>query len=270
MIKETIKQYLRDKKENLKYLKYKNTLPANPMHDDIYVVEFPKSGITWLQHILGNIEVQLSGRENEYITFYNHHKYLPDVHQLRGAYIERFLRRTFIKSHSEYNPYYYFVIYLIRNPFDVMVSYYNFLLDLGEKTSSFEEFVKSDNGIIAWKRHVNSWNYKKVDAQRIHFLRYEDLTKDTKESVMNIYKNFGVNLEENVVDLAIDNSNIKNMSILEMHYKKYNVNYTMSFVGKDKKISKDELLNDDIKSYIINVAHEEIKLFYPEIFGKLR
>lgn len=82
---------------------------------------------------------------------------------------------------------------------------------------------------------------------------------------MNIYKNFGVNLEENVIDLAIDNSNIKNMSMLEMHYKKYNVNYTMSFVGKDKKISKNELLSDDIKSYIFDVAHEEIKLFYPEL-----
>jgi len=268
MINGVIKQYLRDKKENLKYLKYKNTLPANPMHDDIYIVEFPKSGITWLQHILGNIELQLSGRKNEYITFYNFHKYQPDIHQVKKSHINRFLNRTFIKSHAEYNSYYYFVIYLVRNPFDVMVSYYNFLLGLGERIPSFEEFIKSDNGIIAWKKHINSWNYKRIDAQRIHFLRYEDLIKDTKESVMNIYKNFGVNLEENVIDLAIDNSNIKNMSMLEMHYKKYNVNYTMSFVGKDKKISKDELLSDDMKSYIFDVAYEEIKLFYPELVNK--
>ncbi len=265
MFKDNLKQIVRGGKEKIRYLKYKQILPKNPVHDDIYIDEFPKSGITWLQHILGNIELQLSGRENEKITFYNHHKYMPDIHQLRGANINRYFDRTFIKSHSEYNPYYYFVIYLVRNPFDVMVSYYNFLLDSGGNILSFKEFVKSKNGIIAWKKHINSWNYQRIDAQRIHFLKYEDLIKDTKESVMNIYKNFGVNLEDSIIDLAIESSNIKNMSMLEAHYKKYNVNYTMSFVGKDKKISKDKLLSDDIKSYIFDVAKNEIELFYPEL-----
>jgi len=265
MIKQAIRQLLRDGKEQLRYLKHKNTLPVNPMHDDIYIVEFPKSGITWLQHILGNVELQLSGRKDEYLTFYNYHKYSPDIYFAGKSHINRFLNRTFIKSHSEYNSYYSFVIYLVRNPFDVMVSYYNFLLDLGEKISSFEEFVRSDNGITAWKRHINSWNYKKVDAQRIHFLRYEDLIKNTKESIINIYENLGVNLEDNIIGLAIERSSIKNMSMSEIHYKKYNVNDTMSFVGKGNKISKDKLLNNDIKSYIFDVAYEEIKFFYPEL-----
>jgi len=147
-IKQIIKQPLRNVKKYAKYLRYKNTLPKNPMHDDIYIVEFPKSGITWLQHILGNIELQLVGKKDKHITFYNHHKYLPDIHQIKGANINRFLDRTFIKSHSEYNPYYYFVIYLIRNPFDVMVSYYNFMLPHGYK-GTFKNFVYDKNfGII--------------------------------------------------------------------------------------------------------------------------
>ena len=91
-------------------------MPKNPKHDNIYLVEFPKSGITWLSFILGNIELALAGRNDEFITFYNH-QYIVDVHQLRNTEINRFLKRTFIKSHSTYNPYYYyFVIYLIRNP----------------------------------------------------------------------------------------------------------------------------------------------------------
>ena len=269
-INKIIKNVLKNTKQSFEHLQYKNTLPNNPMHDDIYIVEFPKSGITWLQHILGNIELQLIGRNDEYVSFYNHHKYSPDIHQLRRANINRILNRTFIKSHSEYNPYYYFVIYLIRNPFDVMVSYYNFLLHLGEKLSSFEIFVKSERGISAWKRHVNNWIHKKIAAQRIHFVRYEDLIKDSKGTIKEIYKNLGVKLEENIINIAINRSNIKNMSMLEMHYKKYDVNYNMAFVGKNNKIDKNKLLNNDIKNYILDIAKKEIKLFYPELLNKNR
>ena len=238
MIKKSLKQFLKNVKENLRYLKYKNTLPKNPMHDDIYIVEFPKSGITWLQHILGNIELQLAGRKNEYITFYNHHKYLPDVHQLRGMGINRFLERTFIKSHSEYNPYYYFVVYLIRNPFDVMVSYYNFMLYFGY-IGTFANFVHDKHyGILKWKSHINSWLYKRIDAQRMHFLKYEDLINDTESTIKNLYKNFGVEIDERILLKAIENSYIKNMSNSEFHYKKFNYNYDMTFIDKKEKIKK--------------------------------
>ncbi len=267
MIKTAVKQILRDGKEYIRYLNYKNTLPKNPMHDDIYIVEFPKSGITWLQHILGNIELQLAGKKDEYITFYNHHKYLPDIHQVRGAKINRFLERTFIKSHSEYNPYYYFVIYLIRNPFDVMVSYYNFLLNHGQKLT-FEKFVKSSRGIILWKRHINSWNYKKTDAQRIHFIKYENLVNNTQFEINSLYKNLGVTISNEIINTSIDNSSINNMSNLEDHYKKYNVNYTMSFVGKKNKLKKEELLTTEIKQYIYDICIDEIKQFYPDLLNE--
>ena len=267
MIKESLKQWVRDSKESIRYLKYKNTLPKNPMHDDIYIVEFPKSGITWLQHIIGNIELQLVNRD-EIITFYNHHKYLPDVHQLRGAKISRFLNRTFIKSHAEFNPYYYFVIYLIRNPFDVMVSYYNFMLAHGYK-GTFDNFVHDKNfGIIKWKSHVNSWLYKKLDAQRIHFIRYEDLMENTKNEILNLYINLGVTIPNEIINTSIDNSSISNMSKLEDHYKRYNVNYTMSFVGKNNKLKKEELLTGKIKQYIYDICIDEIKQFYPDLLNE--
>ena len=74
MIKKILKQILRDGKDYLLHLKYKNGLPKNPMHDDIYLVAYPKSGVTWLQHIIGNIELKLADKD-EIITYYNHHKY---------------------------------------------------------------------------------------------------------------------------------------------------------------------------------------------------
>jgi len=265
MIKESLKQLLRDGKEKIRYLKYKNTLPANPMHDDIYIVEFPKSGITWLQHILGNIELQLSGRKNEHLTYFNYSKYLPDIHLTGNESINRFLDRTYIKSHAQYNPYYNFVIYLIRNPFDVMVSYYNFELDLGYK-GSFNDFVKSDIGMIGWKNHVNSWNNYKITGKSMHFVLYENLLKNTFIEIKTIYKNLGIDNIDEIIYEAIQKSNLHNMSKSENHYKKYNPNDTMDFVGKKGKISKEKLLTYEMKTYIFDEAKEEIKKFYPEIY----
>jgi len=252
-------------KNFIKGIKYKYTLPKNPSHDDIYIVEFPKSGITWLQFIIGNIELKLAGIYDEYVTYYNHHKYIPDIHNIRNSHIRRFLKRTFIKSHSEYNPYYYFVIYLIRNPIDVMVSYYNFLLYHGYNLS-FEVFIKNKNfGIKAWKRHVLSWWYRKVKAQRIHFIKYENLLKNPVYEISELYKNLGVNIDENIIKNAVEKSKLEIMKQSEEHYKKYNPNYTMEFVGKKGKIKKEQLVTEKIKNFIRKETKEIIEFFYPEL-----
>ncbi len=266
MISSKLAKCIKSIENRLQYLKYKDSLPNNPVHDDIYIVEFPKSGITWLQHILGNIEIQLNGVHNERVTFYNHHKYLPDVHQLRGADIHRTLKRTFIKSHSEHNPYYYFVIYLIRNPFDVMVSYYNFMLAHGYDRDFFTFVKEKKYGVSAWKRHVNSWHYRRVDAQRIHFLRYEDLIRNAFVELKNIYKNLGVGIDDKILSKSIEMSSIKEMQELEGLYRKYNPNYDLNFVGKDNKIDSKLLMKNEIKDYILKMCHSEIDFFYGSDF----
>ncbi|XPV69604.1 MAG: sulfotransferase domain-containing protein [Halarcobacter sp.] len=252
-----------EKEKNNKY--YRNHCPINPMHDDIYIVEFPKSGITWLQHILGNIELQLANK-NEIITYYNYRKYMPDIYQVDGySKINRFLDRTFIKSHSKFNPNYNFVIYLMRNPYDVMVSFYNYMLAHGTTFSSFEEFVKNDKfGISTWKSHINSW-HNNNSVQKIHFIKYENLIIDAINEIKKLYLNLGIEPSENIIKEALARSSMNNMKKSEDDYKKVNVNYTITFVGKENKISKDDLLTNDIKKYINNIAYDEIKTFYPEL-----
>lgn len=246
------------------YSNYKNTLPVNPLHDDIYVVEFPKSGVTWLSFLLGNIELKIAGNK-EKVTFYNHHKWIVDIHQLMLSEINRNrgLDRTFIKSHSKYNPFYYFVIYLMRNPFDVMVSYYNFMLDLSYK-GTFEEFVKDPNlGILAWKAHVNSWIYGDVKAQRIHVIKYEDIMDDTRSSLISLYQNLGVELENDILNKAIDSSSLEFMKSSEETYRKFNPSYSMNFVGNSNKLSSKDLYTKDIIEFIELHVDEELGAYYP-------
>lgn len=251
-------------KNYVSYLKNRDALVKNPMHDDIYIVEFPKSGITWLSFIIGNAELLLSNKKNEKITFYNIHKYVPDVHQMRGSYARRFLNRTFVKSHAEYNPSYYFVIYLMRNPFDVMVSYYNFMKNEG-LTISFEEFVKNEKyGIQKWKNHVNSWMHKRDNAQRMHLIKYEDLMSDSEIVIRNLYKNLGIVVSDDILEKSLDNSSVTKMKLSENFLNNYNPNYHMAFVGKENKIPKSELMTDNIKGYIFSEAKDQIEEFYPD------
>lgn len=242
-------------------------IPPNPCHDDIYLVEYPKSGITYLSFLLGNIELILAERQDR-MTFFNHHRYVMDVHQLRGANILRQTQRTFIKSHSEYNWHYYFVIYLLRNPLDVMVSYYNFMRDHGYK-AEFGAFVRDRRfGIEKWKTHLNGWWYKRVDAQRMHFLRYEDLLEDPAGQIRALYRNFGVEVPADVLETSIRLAGIEDMRASEEHYRNFNPNYTMAFVGAKDKLRKGDILTPDIREHILAVAGEQIESFYPEIINK--
>jgi hypothetical protein len=248
---------------------YYETIPKNPMHDDIFIVEYPKSGITWLSFILGNIELELENID-EVITYYNYHKYIIDIHRTRSASINRKLRRTFIKSHSTSNPFYHFVIYLIRNPFDVMVSFYNYRLDLGDDMD-FQTFVRHPElGIQAWVEHVDGWQNKQADDQKIHYLRYEDLLKNSEESIRNIYDNLGVNVDQKIIRNAIEKSSLQNMRQSEDIYMQNNKNYNMSFVGKKNKKSKEELLTKDVKKYIYNIAQKQLQQYYPEIEKRMK
>ena len=56
----------------------------------------------------------------------------------------------------------------------------------------------------------------------------------------------------------------------EEFYKKHNPNYTMDFVGSKGKIAKEELITDEIRTYISEATKQELDLFYPDINFKWR
>ena len=245
---------------------YKSSLPIDPRQDDIYIGEFPKSGITWLSFIIGNIFLQIDNK-NEFMTFFNHTMNIYEIDTINNykMFIGKSIKRRIIKTHSFYNPYYLSIIYMIRNPFDVMISYYNFSKNLGYE-GDFAKFVKHKKyGIYAWKNHVDSWTNQPKDPVIIHLLKYEDLIEDTFLEIKNIILNLGININDDIIKNAIKLSSIENMKYSEEFYRKYNPNYKISFVGKHGKISKEELLTNEIKRYILKEAKEIIERFYPSL-----
>ena len=248
MIKKLVQNY-----------KSKSCFASNPSHNDVYIVEYPKSGITWLSNIIANLSLLESNR-NEVANFCSGLFYIPDIHISRNIgpmpYNNPSVR--FIKSHDIYNPYYNFVIYLVRHPFNVMKSYYRHIIQRNPKLNiTFISFLKNKNhGILKWKEHINSWLTGGHTSQRIHLLRYEDLVKDTQFYIDELYKNFGWHCNESNLTKAIEISSIKNMKNSELVFKKNNPRYKALSVKENFEFQN----LDDGEKYIMKNCEKELKL----------
>jgi hypothetical protein len=256
------KEYYKDYIVNKPFYKF---TPEEPLHDDLYVVSFPKSGTTWLNFIMANVHLKMSNRDQQ-VTFYNIHDFIPDIMQNRCLRkdILPFPGHRVIKSHSEVNPLYNKIIYLVRDPRDVMVSYYWFLKQLQLWHEDLPQLIRSETyGIEAWSRHVQGWVEKTPVTSHIFFMRYEDMKSDPHKVIRQIYFLLGYKLSEEVLNQAIELSSFENMKKLEAEY-----NYGGDFrfpgfeiVRKGKSGSyRDELSEGDL-NLISEKASRWLSLF---------
>jgi hypothetical protein len=253
-------------KQLLKREMHSNTLPENALHDDVYLVAFPKSGITWLSFLMANVHLKCSGIDGR-ATFFNAHTLIPDIHINRKlkTKILGFPGFRVIKSHSEYNPYYNRLFYIVRDPKDVMVSYYNFLTkDLGNFNGSISDMVRSNAfGIETWCRHVDGWCTKTSPSQMINYIRYEDLKMDAKSVLDRIYTVIGLKIPDGILDFAVEKASFNSMKRDEDFYSTGNVmlDSDVRFMRKGESGGyKSELTDDDIR-HINEKAQKWLKLF---------
>lgn len=238
--------------------KYNRFYPNNARHDDVYIVEFPKSGITWLSTIITNINLLKTG-EDQVPTFFNLNQYIPDIHVSRDISINpiwKYPKYRFIKSHDKYNPNYKHVIYLIRNPYKVIDSYYSFAGNYLNFKGTFEEFVKSPvYGIDAWCNHVESWLDYSNAGVPMCFIRYEDLLDNGVQEISELYENLGLKVHKEIIEKGFRLSELKNMSKSEDLFALKNPIYKSNFINK----SKSNYMADDLKVYMENrLSHNEI------------
>ena len=218
------------------------TTANNPRHSDIYIVEFPKSGLTWFSTMLANMALISSGSAMR-ATFASVRNYVPSVYRGRdiGPMPYHIPPVRFIKSHSQFNPNYIIVFYLVRKPLDVMKSYFRYRRAFGAATGSFSDFVKSDKfGIPAWKRHINSWCTGDLVNQQLTLVRYEDLLRDPVAELAAINTIYGWNINSAVLESAAEMSASRIMKSNEQLYSARNPRYTMEFVRGNDTVAVDE------------------------------
>ena len=255
-----LNQYL---KEYIEYLKYRHTIPKIQNHDDLYIVEFPKSGITWLGTILTNtcfLEEDISKQA----THFNLEQFIGDIHVNNSIKNNEsiFPYHRIMKSHNTYNPYYRHVIYLLRNPFSVMNSYFHFAVNNNLFKGDLESFIKSANfGIKTWIAHVDSW-INPPKSLKFHIIKYEDLIDKPEKTMSFLYKNLGWDINEFIQKKSIELSSFKNMKSLDEHYKQYCPFRKYDFIREGKKHIE---ISDIAHDYIYQECKHILKDYYPEL-----
>src|SRR5581483_8943536 len=90
------------------------------LDDDMLLVSFPRSGNTWLRVLLANL------LRPEPVTLTTIEQVVPDVYANADADLLRVPRPRILKSHEPFDARYGRVVYLVRHPVDVAVSFYHF------------------------------------------------------------------------------------------------------------------------------------------------
>jgi hypothetical protein len=194
------------------YMMY-DFLPVKRRDDDLFLVEYPKSGVTWLTFLIANVNA-LASEDQRRVTFFNVNDFVPDVQSVRhlGVPLLRVPGFRCFKSHSPYTWRYRKVFYLVRDPRHVMVSYWVFLRDLGRWRGTLEQLVRHPQfGIRAWNSHVSGWLNRVDFGACFSIIRYEDLLTDTAGELKRLYHLLGLPVSDEILAVAVERSSLENM-----------------------------------------------------------
>lgn len=243
------------------HLRYRSCTPISVRSSDLYLVEFPKSGITWFSSILASsflLEAGISIRP----SYYNLEQIICDVHVNRDIPDNaNYPYYRVIKSHSEFNPFYRQVIYLIRNPFSVMSSYHHYQTAQRRFRGDLPAFVRSSRyGIDNWIRHVNSWVTPKHEM-KFHLIRYEDLKDDAFSAIQTLFENLGLVVSGEIIKTAIGMSDFEVMRRSNDLYRLHAPMRNYDFVREGKRNAE---LDDVTRNHILTRTGKLLERFYPE------
>ncbi|XP_051721015.1 amine sulfotransferase-like isoform X2 [Ctenopharyngodon idella] len=188
---------------------------------DVFVITYPKSGTIWMQQILSLIEVkgdvtatsnQLNSERMPWIEVSDSEKQFVSAPspRFRVSHLSyKFMPLELKQKKGK-------VIYVARNPKDVLVSYYHFhkyanMLETPKDFDDFfEKFMKGNVYGNCWFEHVKNW-YSHKDEMNFLYITYEEMIKDLRSVVERITSFLGRDLTPQQLNEVVEHSTFKNM-----------------------------------------------------------
>ncbi len=186
--------------------------------DDTFLVSYPRSGNTWTRFLVCNLI-----NPDDPVTFAQIESRIPEIYDVTDRALRAFPRPRIIKSHESFDPRYKKIIYIVRDPRDVLLSYYEFQLKRRVITEEcgLEAFVprfmesEFEPKTGSWRDHVLSWTATRGGQQNFLLLRYEDMLADTPQEGTKIASFLGLDSSSERITRAVALSSADRMRTLE-------------------------------------------------------
>lgn len=163
--------------------------------DDVFLVSYPKSGNTWARLLISNL---LS--PDKPADFWTINALVPELEAVTKRQLVRMQRPRVIKSHFAFDPRYPRVIYIARDPRDVVISEYHYQRKTSQINDQYPmaEYVSRfiagktcpEDG--SWGQNVASWIVTRDGGPEFLLLRYEMLLTDTMAELARIADFLGI------------------------------------------------------------------------------
>lgn len=239
-----------------------------PSPSDVYLVSYPRSGNTWLRAVIAEI---MFGESGQSLLDLNH--YVPDIYELPPADDLWPADWHVVKTHETYQysnrNKFERVIYILRDPRDVALSYHRYQTALKLYAASFDDFlVDWLAGRIwpgSWREHVMSWAgpWHEPPPTAIHIFRYEDLLSNVEKNISAIGQLLGYPLDPSRLDAVVRRTTPDEMRRKEsesMCRREYPEG-SHRFVGQAKANGWREALTDRQKSLVADDLGDFMKRF---------
>jgi len=186
--------------------------------DDVFLVSYPKSGNTWTRFLVANLVFP-----EKNVDFSNLNDLTPDPEAMSKRNLAEVPRPRIIKSHQYFDPRYQRVIYIVRDPRDVVLSQYHFDIKRQaiEEKFPLESYVgrflrgEDDRPYGTWAENVASWLYVRGTHPGFLLIRYELLQSHGMKELAKIARFFGIAADESRLKFALEQSSADRMRELE-------------------------------------------------------
>lgn len=202
----------------LLFLRHRGLKPC-----DVFLASYPKSGNTWLRHLLTFVVTKQStpwrGGLDGVSNLVGKHFELPLLAKGGGR---------LIKTHEAYREKYRRAVLLLRDGRDVAISEYfyqkAYAAHFSVYENSFEVFLRrflegKTNGYSSWHHHTMSWTDAAIKRpNQILAVPFDDLKSDTQLTLRKIVDFIGIEASNETIQSAVADTTVSAMKLKESEY----------------------------------------------------
>ena len=189
-----------------------------------FIISYPKCGRTWIRIMLGRY--LLCGQEGNPLEVLRITQANPDLPTIRISHDDQPHLKPYTDVHEDKSMYHdKAVTFLVRDPRDVLVSYYFQYTNRGDKElandsdfhGTLSDFIRHQiGGIFSLVRFYNVWARNRDVPERFHLARYEDFHANTHGEFARLIRFFGLpEFGQDAMDDAVSIGAFDNMRRLE-------------------------------------------------------